>query len=128
MGEGALERKNLFLKYLSTDSMDLEQAIFLPITLLFEIYQGKLVNILYNWTFSLEWNNTIRAEIGTSREKMLILAKVQLIGLSCHFSWYHMNHYNVWDGFMAPIFKVQITFRALKEESRSSNGSINNLG
>ena len=48
MGEGALERKNLFLKYLSTDSMDLEQAIFLPITLLFEIYQGKLVNILYN--------------------------------------------------------------------------------
>ena len=41
------ERKTLLLKDLSSDSKDLEQAMSLPITRSYGVYQGRCVSILY---------------------------------------------------------------------------------
>lgn len=57
------ERKTLLLKDLSSDSKDLEQAMSLPITRSYGVYQGRCVSILYKWIFCFEWNNTIRTKV-----------------------------------------------------------------
>ena len=62
--------------------------------------------------------NKILHKIGTSTEKMLISAKVQLIDLSFYnFLLQYMIHYNTSDGFTVQIFQVKVTFKALKDKS-----------